>query len=309
MQVRVGVAPLERPADPNEAIRRAEVAERECGDRGLVCMIYNEAHDPYTDQRLRLISGLRSAHQRGEMRLVLQPVVDTLTGTPSHCEALLRWRHPELGDVPPHIFIPLAEQFGLIQPLTAWVLREAVRSHKVLASFGVALPVAVNISASSLTDHELPAAIDELLRDEGVTAAALQLEITETAAMSHPDDALAILTKLSALGLRIAVDDFGTGHSSLSYLSRLPIDTLKIDRSFIAALDGDEDAGILVRSTIELAHKLRRSVVAEGVEDDTTRALLSAAGCDLIQGFLTGRPMTTGRFVDWAKHAMPAMAG
>ncbi|HVL90022.1 MAG TPA: EAL domain-containing protein [Actinomycetota bacterium] len=309
MRTRVGVAPFERPADPNEVIRRAEVAERTCRDRGLICLVYSERQDPYTDQRLRLMGALRGAESRGQMHLVFQPMVDTVTSRPVRVEALLRWRHPELGEVPPDLFIPLAEDFGLIRRLTTWVLGEAVREHKRWASEGIFLPVAVNISAISLTDPELTATIEQLLRREGVPPEAIELEITETAAMAQPEEALRTLTHLSSRGIRIAIDDFGTGHSSLSYLSRLPIDTVKIDRSFIAALDGDDDAGILVRSTIELAHKLRRSVVAEGVEDETTHRILQAAGCDCIQGFLVGTPMTSDRLVEWARGVAPAMAG
>ncbi len=223
-------------------------------------------------------------------------------------EALVRWPHPDLtphpatgapGLLPPDEFIPLAEQTGLIGPLTRWVLDAALRQVGAWERAGLSLGVEVNLSAWDLHDPGLPAAIAEWLAAHGVAPARLRLELTEGTLMADAARSLAVLSRIAAMGVRLAVDDFGTGYSSLAYLKRLPVDELKIDKSFDSAMATDAADAAIVASTIGLGHSLGLRVTAEGVEDHATWERLAALGCDLAQGYYIGRPLPPDELGPW----------
>jgi diguanylate cyclase len=241
---------------------------------------------------------LRQAIEQDELTLHFQPKVD-LTGGLAGVEALVRWRHPQRGVVPPDQFIPLAEHTGLIKPLTRWVLEAALRQCRAWLAGGREIPVAVNVSMHDLHDTGFPNTIAGLLASNGVPARCLRVEITECAIMADPARAQEVLERLRALGIGVAVDDFGTGYSSLAYLKRLPVDELKIDRSFVRHLAEDDNDRAIVRSTIGLAHDLGLNVVAEGVEDQAAWDLLGRFGCDLVQGYFVSRPLPAAELVHW----------
>ncbi|HEY1090094.1 MAG TPA: EAL domain-containing protein, partial [Burkholderiaceae bacterium] len=213
------------------------------------------------------------------------------------------------GLVPPLLFIPFAEQTGLINTLTSWVVAESARMLAELGEAGLALRVSVNLSTRDLMDQELPARIHGLVTERGVAPHSLCLEITESAIMDDPQRALATLAQLSEMGFKLSIDDFGTGYSSLAYLKRLPVDELKIDKSFVMPMEHDLDDAKIVRSTIELAHNLGLSVVAEGVETAKAWHLLAALGCDEGQGFFIGRPMPQAQFLEWLADWTPPPMG
>jgi EAL domain-containing protein (putative c-di-GMP-specific phosphodiesterase class I) len=240
---------------------------------------------------LSLIGELRRAVEVGELVLHYQPKIDLHTGELAGVEALVRWEHPIRGLLGPDQFVPIAEQAALIQPLTRWVLRAALMQASAWRRIGLEVPVAVNLSMRSLHDEQLPDTISELLRAARTPAQLLVVEITESSLMVDPTRALVILERLRAMGIRVALDDFGTGHSSLSYLKRLPVDEVKIDRSFVKDIATDETDRVIVRSTVDLAHSLGLRVVAEGVEDEVTGALLAELGCDEAQGYHLSRPL------------------
>ena len=241
-------------------------------------------------RRLALEADLRRALGRDELRVFYQPIVDARTGLVAAHEALARWQHPERGLVEPGEFIQLAEESGMILKLGEWVLRQACRWATFI---GVerGLPVSVNLSPRQFNDPKLVHTVAAALRETGLPARLLQLEITETTAMQHTDVTLATLNRLKALGVSIAIDDFGTGYSSLSYLKRFPVDLLKIDRSFTTELPADADQCAIVSAIVALAHALELQVIAEGVENAEQREFLASCGCNFIQGHLTGAPL------------------
>jgi diguanylate cyclase (GGDEF)-like protein/PAS domain S-box-containing protein len=241
-------------------------------------------------RRLALEADLRRALGKDELRVYYQPIVDAKTGLVAAHEALVRWQHPERGLVEPAEFIQLAEESGMILKLGEWVLRQACRWGTFI---GVerGLPISVNLSPRQFNDPKLVHTVAAALRETGLPARLLQLEITETTAMQYTDVTLATLNRLKALGVSIAIDDFGTGYSSLSYLKRFPVDLLKIDRSFTGELPADADQCAIVSAIVALAHALELQVIAEGVESEDQRAFLGSCGCDFIQGYLTGAPL------------------
>jgi len=251
--------------------------------------------------RLELEGDLRRALGPGGdgLELHYQPLVELATGRVTGVEALARWRHPTRGPLPPDVFIPLAEETGLITPLTRWALGEARRQGGAWKRAGLTLSVAVNLSARDLRDPGLPVAVADLLAAHGVAADRLRLELTESVVMADAAGAAAVLARIAALGVSIAVDDFGTGYSSLAYLKRLPVDDLKIDRSFVRHLATDETDATIVASTIGLGHNLGLRVTAEGVEDGATWDRLAALRCDLAQGYYLGRPLPPADLLGW----------
>ncbi len=212
---------------------------------------------------------------------------------------MARWNHPEFGEVCPDEFIPIAEQTGVIQPLTIWALRTALRNLAVWRQFRPDLRVSVNVSARSLMDTSLAADVERLLAEHRVPADALTLEITESSVMADPPRSLLQLARLNEMGVRLAIDDFGTGYSSLSYLKRLPVNEVKIDKSFILGMASDPDDAAIVRSTVDLAANLGLEVVAEGVEDARTWEMLVRLGCDALQGFYLSVPLSEAEFTDF----------
>jgi diguanylate cyclase len=216
-------------------------------------------------------------------------------------EALIRWHHPEHGAIPPDEFIHSAEQTGLIKPLTLWVLNAALRALQAWHQDGYDFGVAVNLSVKSLHDPQLPEVIRLLLRSWEQRPELLTFEITESALMADPATALEVLAQISNIGCRLSLDDFGTGYSSLAYLQKLPIDELKIDRSFVVAMTRDDNAAVIVRSVVKLAKGLGLSVVAEGVESEEAFTSLRALGCDHVQGFFFGPSMGDDDFRAWLR--------
>jgi EAL domain-containing protein (putative c-di-GMP-specific phosphodiesterase class I) len=243
----------------------------------------------------------RALEQRDQLILHYQPKVAL---NPSHLvgvEALVRWQHPTKGIVPPAEFIPIAESTGLINKLTVYVLEQAVRQARAWLSAGLTVPIAVNLSPRCLLDVDLVDLVRGLLAEHRLPAELLRLEMTETAVMTNPALAMSTLTGLHELGIRLSIDDYGTGYSSMAYLNRLPVDELKVDRSFVMnMLDNDNDA-VLVRSAIDLGHNLGLTVVAEGVEKAEHVTALRDFGCDVAQGYHYARPMPPDEVAAWLR--------
>lgn len=217
----------------------------------------------------------------------------------TRAEVLLRWNHPRRGQLAPATFVPLAERTGLIRTITDWLLDRALEQCRVWLDGGAPIHLALNVSARSLLDQALPGKIQAALERWKVDPRFLKVEITESSIMADPAHALAILAMLQSMGVRLSVDDFGTGYSSLTHLRELPIDEIKIDRSFITGMTASEADTAIVRTVIDLAHNLGKQVCAEGVEDDATWRMLRDLGCDLAQGYWIARPMNAADFMDW----------
>jgi diguanylate cyclase (GGDEF)-like protein len=277
--------------DVEQLNQRADIAMYAAKEGGRGFVMFEPQLDRYSPRRLALAGALRQAIVDGEIILFFQPKADLATGRIVGVEALARWQHPELGLIGPTEFVPIAEQTGLIGPLTSHVLNEALRQVREWRDGGLELSVAVNLSARSFLDAQLAAEIPPLLERWGVGADMLELEITESMLMIDPGRAKATLDRLSAIGLSLSVDDFGTGYSSLANLKRLPVDGIKIDKSFVMDMAHDPSDAAIVRSTIDLAHNLGLRVVAEGVENQESWRRLREQGCDLAQGFHVSRPL------------------
>jgi diguanylate cyclase (GGDEF)-like protein len=273
----------------DELLRHADVALYCAKANRSSFAVYEHEQDDYSVDRLALAAQLRRGIDRGEVVVHYQPKVPLRDGRGLGAEALVRWNHPQLGRIGPDGFIPLAEQSGLITVLTEHVLEAAVRQCADWHASGLDVRVSVNISTRSLLDRELPATIDRLLRQFGVRPASLQLEITESRIVADPGNARTVLGDLRAMGVTIAIDDFGTGFSSLSQLQQLPVDEIKIDRSFVTRMEIDRDDAVLVRSIVDLGRNLGLRVTAEGVETASAHRTLCELGCDFAQGFHTGR--------------------
>lgn len=277
--------------DADTLLRHADIAMyvAKRADSGPV--LYATDQDQYSPDRLTLLGDLRSAIEHDQLSLHYQPKVKLSSGSVTGVEALLRWQHAEHGFIPPGEFIPLAENTGLVKRLTRWVLSAALHQMELWKHDGWEIPVAINLSARNLHDLHLVSRIPALLRSHQIEAGMLTLEITESAIMANADRALKILTRLHEHGVRISIDDFGTGYSSLAYLRRLPVDEIKIDRSFVQGIVRNDDDAIIVRSIVDLGHNLHHELVAEGVEDEETWNRLAAMGCDLVQGYYVTRPV------------------
>jgi diguanylate cyclase (GGDEF)-like protein len=258
-----------------------------------------------SEARLRTLGELRQALDRNELRLHYQPLLDVTTGSVVGFEALMRWqRDGEL--VPPAQFIPLAEQTGLIVPLTDWVVNEALRQSAEWARVGHPARISVNVSAKAIgAASHLETVIAEAALEHGVAASQLTVEVTETDVMTDPVRASQTLSGLKKLGVRVAVDDFGTGYSSLSYLNALPLDEVKIDQSFISRLLLEPQTSLIVRAAVDLSHALGLDAVAEGVEDAATLARLTELGCDRAQGYFFARPMPADAVLPWLQRFVP----
>jgi EAL domain-containing protein (putative c-di-GMP-specific phosphodiesterase class I) len=270
--------------------------------------VYAAEHDDYSPDRLVLINELREALTSDQLVLYFQPKVCLKTDCVDGVEALVRWQHPARGLIAPNTFIPLAEHTGLIRPLTAWVLDRALAQCREWRAAGLDLRVAVNISARSLHDPSLVPAITAALAVWDVPADRLEIELTESALMEDPDRGAEVLIQLHGMGVRIAIDDFGTGYSSLTYLQRLPVDELKIDKSFVQNMASNEGDVFIVRSVADLGHSLGLKIVAEGVEDERSLRLLSVMGCDLVQGYHLSRPLPAPDLRSWMLAAPSSLA-
>jgi diguanylate cyclase (GGDEF)-like protein len=289
-----------------ELIRHADVAMYCAKDSDAVFHTYAEEDDEYSIDRLALAAQLRRGIERGELAVHYQPKVPLQGGATLALEALVRWNHPQLGCIGPDGFIPLAEQTGIIKPLTEKVLEAALEQCKRWRQEGLEVTVSVNVSTRSLLDHDLLTIIGTLLARLDLEASALQLEITESRIVADLPRARAALEELRAMGVMIAIDDFGTGYSSLSQLQQLPVDEIKIDRSFVTRMETDRQDAVLVHSIIDLGRNLGLRVTAEGVETENVKEVLAELGCDYAQGFHMGRPVVAS---ECARYLTPPTPG
>jgi diguanylate cyclase (GGDEF)-like protein len=294
--------------DVDTLMRRADVAMYHGKELKTATEIYSVERDTYSPGRLRLVGELRQAIQMGELSVYYQPQASASDGELLGVEALARWHHPEHGLLMPGDFVPLAEHTGLIRPLTMYVLERALAQSRSWRDDGLDLRVSVNITSRDLLDTHLPEQVGALLDKWGVEPDRLELEITENTIFTDPVRSRTVLARLRELGVRLAIDDFGSGNSSLGYLKRLPVDVLKIDKNFVVNMDSDADDAVIVRSTIELGHNLGLEVVAEGVETAEAWRHLMLLGCDTIQGFFFGRPMPPEQ-IPRPQRGAPADAG
>ena len=300
--VGVAVAPA-HGTQAEQLLSRADVAMYAAKGSLAGLAVFSAEHERDGAGRLALMSDLRRAVDEGELVLYYQPQIDLRTGGITSVEALVRWMHPKRGLVGPDEFIPLAERTGLIKRLTRTVLTEAIRQARAWELAGLRVPIAVNLSMRNIHDPQLPQTIAQLLQRWDARPDLLRLEMTETVLAADPERALQTMDSLRAMGVHIALDDFGIGYSSLAYLNRLPLDEIKIDRSFVIGMIDDESSATIVRATVELGHGLGYAVVAEGVENAETRQRLTALGCDAIQGYLVARPMPADQTAEWIGRA------
>ena len=281
-------------------LKRAEGALLSGRRDGNPLQVYDESEErPVSPRRLALLSELRNGIQSGELVMYLQPQADLRSGAVVGAEALVRWAHPAHGLLAPDEFIPLAERSGLIRPLTSWMLAQAISAAGRWQRAGTSLSIAVNLSARSVLDPDLIPGIEALLQIHHVPAELLTLEITESSVLGDPHRTREVLLRLHSLGVRLSIDDFGTGYSSLSYLRQLPVQEVKVDRSFVEAMLAHPEDESIVRSIVDLGSSLGLGVVAEGVEDRPTWDRLAEIGCRLVQGYYLSRPLPVAEFDAW----------
>ncbi len=306
----VAIAP-QHGRGPHTLLQHADVAMYQAKHDHLRVTVYDPDQDQHSLEGLALLRDLRLAILESQVTLHYQPKVEIATRQVCGVEALLRWPHPTRGLIPPDQFIPTAEQTGLIEPLTAWVLDTALRQCRAWQDEGLFLPVAVNMSPRVLQDQQLPDRLSRLLQRHGVSPSRLTLEITESSLMANPERVHGILTSLHRLGVTLSIDDFGTGYSSLAYLKELPVQELKIDKSFVLGMGdaGDTQDAAIVRSVVAMAHELHLTVVAEGVEDAQALAVLTDIGCDTIQGYYACRPVPPAELAHWLQSVAPQLVG
>jgi EAL domain-containing protein (putative c-di-GMP-specific phosphodiesterase class I) len=282
-----------------ELLRRADIAMYQAKVSRSGYSHFTADSDDGTTTHLAVLGELRAALERDELVMHYQPKTSVVTGELLGVEALVRWQHPTRGLLGPDEFIGLAEGTTMIHRLTTVVIDKALQFVRTWLDQGVRLPVAVNVSMRTLLDRGFPAAVADQLAHADVPAELLCIEITESTIMADPDRAIEILRELRAMGVRVSMDDFGTGYSSMSYLKILPVDELKVDRSFVRDMTREVNDTILVQSAIDLGHNLGLSVVAEGVEDAATLDAVRTLGADVIQGYLLGRPMPEELLRQW----------
>ncbi len=295
--------------DVNTLMSRADVAMYAAKHKDTPYVFYDAASDPHTPQRLQMVAELRRAVENNELVLHYQAQVDLRTHCVTAVEALIRWQRPQCGLMLPDQFIPLAERTGLIHPITEWVTDEALRQCRAWRSAGLPFRIAVNMTGRSFQQPELLSRLANLFARHDVPPDCLEIEITENVLMGDIEHASATLRRLHGMGLTISIDDYGTGYSSLAYLKKLPLHTLKIDKSFVLDMVRDENDAVIVRSTIDLAHNLGYRVVAEGVEDQDTLDLLSILGCDRVQGNFISRPVDALSLERWLRSSSWSLPG
>jgi diguanylate cyclase (GGDEF)-like protein len=286
-----------------DLLQHADVAMYEAKRQDVGTRVYDPGTDTHTVGQLEMVSELRRALANEEFLLYYQPKVSLADGSVTSAEALLRWQHPTRGLLPPGVFLPVLESSGLMQPVTRWVLREAVRQAASWRKAGMPLPVAVNLTPRSLLEEDLPARVLATLAGAELPASFLELEITETAVMTDPERAGVVVAQLRARGVRVAIDDFGAGYTSLAHLRSLPIATLKLDRSLISHMLERAEDDAVAEALINLAHRLGLSVVAEGIETEDVWQRLAELGCDEAQGYLMSPPLHPAALEGWvAEH-------
>ena len=306
LTISISVGIVMFPVHGNEGsmlLQRADIAMYQAKHNHQGFAFYDAKQDHHSLSQLTMVSDLRKAMEKNHLLMHFQPKIDIRTGSLCGAEALVRWQHPERGFMPPDSFIPVAEQSGIIVPLTAWVLNESLKQCAQWHRCGVHIPVAVNLSVRNLHDPKITEVILNTLRRYDLPASALIIELTETAVMTDSNRALSILLALAQAGVKVSVDDFGTGYSSLANLKKLPVHEIKIDRSFVIDMNENNNEAVIVRSTIDLAHNMNMHVTAEGVETEYTWGLLRSYGCDMAQGYFLARPMPGKDFLAWAENA------
>jgi diguanylate cyclase (GGDEF)-like protein len=300
LEIRAGAVVY--PADGGgaaELLQHADLALYRAKESGSTIGAYHQGDDDNHRKRLAVLGELRHAIATDELELHYQPKVAAGTGKPVGCEALVRWRHPVRGFIPPADFIPHAERTGAIRSLTQWVAETALRDLKRWQDAAIDIDVSINVSPVDLAEPGFADSIAALLMKTGAAANHLVLEVTESGAMNNLPATLRMMEQLRVLGIRFSIDDFGTGYSSLAHLKRLPVDEVKIDRSFIRELEANCDDDLIVRSTIDLGHALNLKVVAEGVEVSSSWEKLAQLGCDTVQGYFVSKPLPTKDFTTW----------
>jgi len=285
--------------DARTLLRRADVAMYAAKETNIGYAFHNQEHESRTPDQLALTVEMRRAMERDEFELYYQPKLHLNSGLMTRAEVLIRWNHPNRGLLPPAAFVPIAERTGLIKPMTDWIMDRMLRQCREWHDAGAPVHVAVNVSAKSLQDQTLPIKIQTALDKWGIDPRFVKVEITESSIMADPAHALAITSMLQSMGVRLSLDDFGTGYSSLTNLRQLPVDELKIDKSFVIGMSASEADASIVRTMIDLAHSLGKQVCAEGVEDEKTWRRLGEMGCDLAQGYWISKPKPAGEFLQW----------
>jgi diguanylate cyclase (GGDEF)-like protein len=297
IEVSIGIATAGPDDEPGTLLRHADIAMYTAKEHRLGHTRFNPGQEHDTANRLTMLGDLRRALDNdNELELHYQPKISARSGDVIGAEALARWRHPVRGMIGPVEFIPVLEGTSLIHRFTARVLDLALAQARHWSDDGHRIPVAVNVSTRSLLDETFPDAVEDALRRAGLPGELLCIEITENTVMADPDRAIDVLRRIRALGVTTAIDDFGTGYSSMAYLKILPIDEIKVDRSFVRDMATDHSNHVLVESTVDLGHNLGLIVVAEGVEDDATATALNEIGCDIMQGYHFARPLTVAAF-------------
>lgn len=300
MQVKCGAAIYPaHSSNIKEILQMADIALHHAKKNNQALQIYNKELNISSVERLNLINDLKHAIADNQLALHFQPKLNLKTGYPDHVEALVRWHHPSLGMVPPDSFIYIAEQTGQINALTNWVYTAALKQYVEWAAMGMNINIAINISAENLKSPEFFDFICHTAHEKKVPNNKITLEITESAVVDNPESAISLLKKFKDRGMKLSIDDYGTGYSSLAQLKQLPVHELKIDKSFVQRLHDDEDDQIIVRSTIELAHNMGLSVVAEGIEDEFALSWLTKQGCELAQGYFISRPQPAEKLTPW----------
>jgi EAL domain-containing protein (putative c-di-GMP-specific phosphodiesterase class I) len=300
LQTQIGVAEFPRHATAAaDLLRLAAIARTEAETGGERVRIYQPGREDEFLRRLSIVNDLPAALRRGETQVWFQPKISLPDGKVCGAEALVRWEHPTLGFLQPDDFIPAAEQSGLIVVLTRYVLAEAIRECRVWESLGHQLQISVNLSARDLRDEYLPYHVLQILAEHGLPAERLTLEVTESSIMENLVHAVSILECLRDIGVKLSMDDFGTGHSSLAQLRNIPLHELKIDKSFVTAISTDERNEAIVKTTVKLAHSMQLRVVAEGVEDIESMRRVSAMGCAQAQGYFLSKPIAAAAMRAW----------
>jgi|KBSSwiStaDraftv2_1062776.scaffolds.fasta_scaffold24336_5 diguanylate cyclase (GGDEF)-like protein len=290
-------------------MRQADIAMYAAKRNNVGIIVWDEKYNQHGHERLSLMSDLRKAVDGNQLSLVYQPKVALTGGQAQYVEALVRWHHPKRGVVSPVDFIPFAEQTGYIRAITQWVLTHAIAQCAMWRGEGLPINVSINLSARDVMDDTLPDRVAALLQVHGCAAQWISLELTESAILDDPGHAVENLKRLSKLGCKLSIDDYGTGYSSLAYLRKLPLHELKIDKSFVIGMVRDASDNVIVRSTIDLAHNMGLAVVAEGVEDEATLERLRTLGCDMVQGYFLSRPLPPEQVAAWMRGPNPGRVG
>ena len=285
--------------DVRTLLRRADVAMYAAKQAQTGYAFHRDDYESRSPDELSLVVEMRNALERNEFELYYQPKLHLRSGLVTRVEVLVRWNHPQRGLLAPAAFIPVAERTGLIKPLTDWIFDHAIQQCRTWQDTGAPVHLAINISAKSLQEQTLPAKLNALLEKWRVEPRFVKIEITESSIMADPAHALAITSLLQSLGIRLSMDDFGTGYSSLTHLRALPIDEIKVDKSFVFGMLTSEADAAIVRTMIDLGHNLGKQVCAEGVEDEATWRMLGELGCDLAQGYWISRPLPAEPLMAW----------